>query len=200
MAYSLYIRTNYWYEINSPRSEEIFVKRSIITKLGWLTAAFLGGYILFSPQTVPQEQINLIDPAYPLVTAGEAGWDLVETASADLNADDRPEKVIVMARVERDPKRPREFMWDDGQPWQIYIEDEQGERSYIYSRYVQLGRLEVVIGHQKEDGPRSIILLELAGAGIAAYRINYNSPGQYSVEKLFKEIVDTRPSLVLNGP
>lgn len=175
------------------------MKRSIITILGWLTAAFLSGYILFSTETVPQEQPNLIDPAYPLVTAGEAGWGFVETANADLNADERLEKVVVMARVEQDPKRPREFMWDDGQPWQVYIEDEQGKRSHIYSRYVQLGRLEVVIGQQKEDGPRSIILLELAGAGTAAYRINYKSPGQYSVEKLFKEIVDTRPSLVLNG-
>ena len=175
------------------------MKRSIITILGWLIAVFLGGYILFSTKTGPQEQPNLIDPAYPLVVAGEAGWDFVETASADLNEDGYSEKIIVMARVERDPKRPREFMWDDGQTWQVYIEDEPGKRSHIYSRYVQLGRLEVVIGHQEEDGPHSIVLLELGGAGIAAYRINYKDPGQYSVEKLFKEIVDTRPSLVPNG-
>ena len=59
---------------------------------------------------------------------------------ADLTGDGAPERVVMTARVEMSRGRP---LWDDGQPWQVYIEYADSTRTYMYANRLQLGMLEM---------------------------------------------------------
>ena len=84
--------------------------------------------------------VQLIDSTIPPAVAGEAGWDYHQSVGVDLNGDGRPERVVLTARVELVRGRPA---WDDGQPWQVYVESQDGTRTYVYAQRLQLGALTV---------------------------------------------------------
>lgn len=92
----------------------------------------------------------LIDPTIPPAIAGEGGWNYHQSASADLDGDGSPERVVLTARVEMYRGRPA---WDDGQPWQVYVETAQGTRTYLYAQRLQLGTLTMRIT-SGSDGAR----------------------------------------------
>ncbi|MBI2873772.1 MAG: hypothetical protein HYY09_01665 [Firmicutes bacterium] len=67
----------------------------------------------------------------------------------DLDRDGVIETLHLVAEVSKlDPHlkglNQDDFIWDDGQPWQVYIEEPTGEQTRIYSRFVQHGWVDVM--------------------------------------------------------
>ena len=167
---------------------------------GWMVAIILGLLLWGSTQKTPMEPgpkqtelrtpteqataVDLVDKNYPLVGEREPGWDYRQSVKADLDGDGAEETIVVMARVERSPNNPRDYLWDDGQPWQVFVESPQGERTPVYSRWVQIGQLKALISEETEDGKHDLILLELVGAGISLYRVEYDGPNQVESARL----------------
>ncbi|HHW10286.1 MAG TPA: hypothetical protein GXX29_09955 [Firmicutes bacterium] len=127
-----------------------------------------------------RQAISLVDPGHELVTQGTPGWEYHKILAADLDGDGETELVHMLARLAEDPMRPGEYQWDDGQPWQVYIEDGT-EITHIYARYVQLGKLLALL--TAETSPR-LALLEIQGAGVALYTIDYRGPERFRVIRL----------------
>lgn len=140
-----------------------------------MLAAFLAGLLSTRSPAVTDPRgrpaVNLLDPQYPPMVVGE-GWGYHETAEADLDGDGAREAVSVIARA----TGPEDF--DDGQPWQVYIEEPDGRRTHVYSRWVQLGHLEVYVSD--DEGKASLIILEKQGFSLVMYRVYYGGPGVHS--------------------
>lgn len=117
--------------------------------------------------------VNLLDKNQRPVLAGTPGWEYHRSLQTDLDQDGATETIEVIARVARTPGNPNEFAWDDGQPWQVYVQD-GSKVTYVYNRFVQLGQLQVFT--TDESKPR-IAIAESQGAGYALYAISYSGPG-----------------------
>jgi hypothetical protein len=145
-----------------------------------LVLYLLGALPWRPPAAHAPTMLNLVDPEQQPVTAPAPGWDYSRTLQADLDSDGAQETVHVLARVSRVPGRIDEYMWDDGQPWQVYIQD--GDRvTHVYARFVQLGRLDVLI--TDEERPR-LAIVEAQGAGYALYTVVYDGPDQVTLREL----------------
>jgi hypothetical protein len=91
-------------------------------------------------ENVPE--VGLIDSTIPPAIAGEDGWNYSMVANVDLFGDSLPERVVLTARVELMLGRP---VWDDGQPWQVYVESPDTVRTWLYAQRLQLGTLDMRI-------------------------------------------------------
>jgi len=123
---------------------------------------------------------NLIDSQQELVNAGTAGWEYQQSMTADLDNDGSTETIFILARVLKDPLDPNEYQWDDGQPWQVYIQD-GGDITRVYARFVQIGRLNVFVTDQE---PPRLVIAEREGAGYSLYAVRYKGPGRTHTTKL----------------
>ena len=124
--------------------------------------------------------LDLVDPAYPQPLPG----DYRRTARVDLDGDGREEQIVVLAAVElvRDGGEfpgIDDFAWDDGQPWQVYVEEPGGQRTYLFSQFVQLGTVEALVD---PDAARIWIVVQ-TGAGLDVYEVIYEGPGDYQVRR-----------------
>lgn len=135
----------------------------------------------------PTAAVVLVDTALPPATAGNDGWEYHLRASADLDGDGQPERASLIARVEMNQRGP---LWDDGQPWQLYIEEADGTRTYVYRRFVQLGTVEAHVSSPTSGGTaRSILLIEKTPQAIRVYEVTYTGPGRVTaVERLAREV------------
>lgn len=138
--------------------------------------ASLGPTRVHSAGSAPTQ--SLIDPVYPPGIA-DASWQYRESVAADLDSDGANETVWVTARASWNG---RSWDFDDGQPWQVYVEEADGQRTYLYSRWVQIGTLEV--GISEEKGQPSVVILERQGFSFSLYRIYYGGPGVQRVESI----------------
>lgn len=98
-----------------------------------------------------------IDPEITPAIAGEGGWDYFRETFADLNGDGEIERVVMTVQVEMYRGRPA---WDDGQPWQVYIESEDEARTYVYAQRLQLGSLTMRLSRPDEGDRPTIVLIE----------------------------------------
>lgn len=142
----------------------------------------------------PAAVASLVDTAMSPAVGGEDGWSYWRTAVADLDGDGREERVVVTARVETYRGRPA---WDDGQPWQVYVEEEDGARTYVYARFVQLGTVTLRLG-TPEDGRASVVLLEHLPDRLGVYEVAYEGPGRATAAVRFERTLD--PAGELAGP
>lgn len=167
----------------------------------WILAlvVLLGACAHLAPQRGADQQAaetdsatDLIDPNIPPGVAGRDGWNFHRDAEADLNGDGRAERIVLAARVEWYRGRPA---WDDGHPWQVYVETANGQRTYLYSRRLQLGTLTMRISHSEPGEPASIILIEHLPDRLSLYEAYYEQPGQVSTITRFKRRLDPRGDL-----
>jgi hypothetical protein len=101
--------------------------------------------------------VQLIDSRIPPAIAGQDGWNYVESATADVMGDSLPERIVLTARVELYRGRPA---WDDGQPWQVYVESQDGQRTYLYAQRLQLGTLTMRITRADSGRKARVLLIE----------------------------------------
>lgn len=139
--------------------------------------------------TVATLPVQLVDTAIAPAVAGEGGWNYHRTAEADLNGDGRPERVVLTAMVELYRGRPA---WDDGQYWQVYIQEQDGRRTYVYARRLQLGTLAMRITSGSNSVPPAIVLLEHLPDQLSVYEASYEAPGRASTIVQFQRDLDPR--------
>ncbi len=137
----------------------------------------------------------LVEPDIPPAVAGEQGWDYVQRAVVDLDGDGEQEQAVLTARVEMVDGRPA---WDDGQPWQVYVEEPGGERTHVYARRLQLGTLTLRLGRAAPAEPPMILLIEHLPDRLALYEISYERPGRAEVTERF--LRDLEPSGDIAAP
>lgn len=131
--------------------------------------------------------VVLVDTTLPPATAGEAGWGYHLRADADLDGDGRPERASLIARVASAPGEG--FLWDDGQPWQLYIQAADGTRTDVYRRFVQLGTVEAHVATAESGSGRVILLVEQVPHSMRIYEVTYTGPGRVTtVERFAREL------------
>lgn len=101
--------------------------------------------------------LQLIDSTIPAAIAGEGGWNYQRSASVDLRGDGLPERVVLTARVELVRGRPA---WDDGQPWQVYVETSDHARTYLYAQRLQLGSIDMRVTRGDTSQQGTVLLIE----------------------------------------
>jgi hypothetical protein len=136
---------------------------------------------------VAPEPVDLVDPTIAPATAGEDGWNYRLGAEADLSGDGTPEHVVLTARVEMVRGRPA---WDDGQPWQVYVEESDGTRTRLYAQRLQLGTLTMRVTVGDSLAPATVVLLEELPDRLAVYEVTYRGPGDATVVAAFERPVD----------
>jgi len=139
--------------------------------------------------TTPTPAVVLIDSLIPPAVAGEDGWNYHRSADVDLDADGQPERVVLTARVELYRGRPA---WDDGQPWQVYVQESDGRRTYVYARRLQLGSLTMRVTQPADGGRPTIVLLEHLPDRMSVYEATYSEPGELSTAVRFERDLDPR--------
>ena len=121
-----------------------------------------------------------VDAAIPEAVAGQEGWNYQRAASADFDGDGREERLVVTARV---AMRDGEPLWEDGQTWQAYVEEPDGQRTYLFARFVQLGTVEGLVTRPSEaDGTPLILLTEQTPHFLRIYEIRYLGPANVHTE------------------
>ena len=132
-------------------------------------------------------QPPLLDSGVPLASVEEEGWGFSQRTEADLDGDGVAEGVVLMARVELYRGRPA---WDDGQVWQAYVEEQSGERTHLYARFVQLGTLSLRVGLAERGGNPVVVLLEQLPDRLAVYELAYAGPGAVTTQTGYTRDLD----------
>lgn len=145
--------------------------------------------------TAALPEVDLVSPRHEDAVMGQAGWAHAQAAAADLDGDGTPERVVIVANA--DSYRGR-VLWDDGQIWQVYVEEPDGTRTYVYKQFLQLGsvlarlsRPETAAPGQPAEPPR-ILLLEQLPQRFSAYEVTYSGPGQVRAAQLVRRDYDLR--------
>jgi len=133
--------------------------------------------------------IVLLDSSVSPAVAGQDGWNYQLSSQADLNGDGQPERVVLTARVEMIRGRPA---WDDGQPWQVYIEAPDRRRTYVYAQRLQLGSLTMRVGRSDAGQPATVVLLEHLPDRLGLYEAAYMGPDSVTVTVRFLRELDPR--------
>lgn len=139
--------------------------------------------------------VVLVDATIPPAIGGRDGWGYVRSAAADLDGDGEEERVVLTARVEMVRDRPA---WDDGQPWQVYVQEPAGARTRVYARFLQLGTLDLRLTLGTADARPTIVLIEHLPDALAVYEVEYAAPDSIAARERFRRRLDPRGDLA--GP
>ena len=137
--------------------------------------------------TVVAPAVELVDSTIPPAVAGAEGWNYQQSARADLDGDGQAERVVLTAKVELYRGRPA---WDDGQPWQVYIETADGRRTYVYGQRLQLGTLTMRVAQRDSAQAATVVLLEQLPDRMSVYEVSYSGPGRVSGAVRFQRLLD----------
>lgn len=147
-----------------------------------------------APATPAPAPPALIDAAIAPAIAGEDGWNFQQRVTGDLTGDGRPERVVLTARVELVRGQPA---WDDGQPWQVYIESGDGDRTYLYAQRLQLGTLSMRLSQPDATRLPTLILLEQLPEQWRIIEVDYpTAGGSPRVAVPFERRIDARGDIV----
>ena len=131
--------------------------------------------------------VNLIDPKVPQAIAGDPQWQYVQRAKADFDGDGRDETAVLMAEVGLDARGIP--LWEDGHRWQLYFEEADSTRTYIYARFLPFGKLEASVTVPDEEKMPTVVLRELTPHAVGVYEVRYSGPKQsWSVRHLYREL------------
>jgi hypothetical protein len=94
---------------------------------------------------------------------------------------------VLIADVELGPRG--EPIWDDGHRWQLYFEEADSTRTYVYARFLPMGKLEASLTVPDEEKMPTVVLHEITPHTLGIYEIRYSGPqrGQ-SVRHLHREL------------
>ncbi len=131
--------------------------------------------------------LNLLDPKIPRARAGDAQWQYVQRAKADFDGDGREETAVLIADVTLDKRGTP--LWDDGHRWQLYFEEADSTRTYIYARFLPFGKLEASVTVPDEEKMPTVVLREITPHTLGLYEVRYSGPRQsWSVRHLHRNL------------
>jgi hypothetical protein len=145
-------------------------------------------------------EVDLVSPRHDDAVLGQAGWNHAQSASADLDGDGTVEQAVIIANADIYHGR---VLWNDGQVWQVYIEEPDGTRTYVYKQFLQLGSVLArrarpeaprpgAAAKQAQPQPPTILLLEQLPQRFSAYEVRYAGPGKASVVEVMRRDYDLR--------
>jgi hypothetical protein len=132
---------------------------------------------------------DLIDTSIAPAIAGAGGWNYRQTSDADLTGDGRDERVVLTARVELVRGRPA---WDDGQPWQVYVEHVDSSRTYLYAQRLQLGTLTLRVTRADSAARPAILLIEHLPDRLRVIELVMTDAARPAIASLFERALDPR--------
>lgn len=87
------------------------------------------------------------------------------------------------------------YAWDDGHVWHVYVEEPTGERTSIFSQWVQFGRVDGLLARLAPDQTQDILLIVTAPAfGVDIYAVAYQEPGRFRAVEAYA--VETEGGIV----
>ena len=139
---------------------------------------------------------QLIDARVPRAAAGQAGWMYQQRVSADLDMDGTRESAVLISDVTLDVRgRP---LWEHGHRWQVYVEEPEGARTYLYARFLPNGKLTAELTQPESTAGPTLTLVEQTPASIAVYEIAYNGAGKAELVTRFERSL--RPGTFSGSP
>lgn len=142
-------------------------------------------------QTRPDSAVDLLESRVPRAVAGEGRWKYVERATADFDGDGQNETAVLIADVELDARGAP--IWDDGHRWQVYFEEPDSTRTYVYGRFLPNGRLEASVTVPDEEQMPTVVLRELTPHVMGVYEVRYSGPQKaWVVRHLHRELDPAR--------
>lgn len=139
------------------------------------------------PDTVTLDTVSLVDTVHARATRDTSGWNYRRSASLDIDGDGALERVVIAARVEMVRGRP---VWDDGQQWQVYVQEADSSRTVVYARRLQLGTLTLRLGAGSVGAVRHIVLLEHLPDRLAVYEVDYRGPAKFTAAVRYERALD----------
>lgn len=139
-----------------------------------------------SAAAAAQSATNLLESRVPRAVAGQDPWQYAERAKADFDGDGRQETAVLIADAFVGPRGP---MWDHGHRWQVYIEEADATRTYVYARFLPNGKLEARVAVPGQDSLPTIVLQEITPYALGIYEVRYLGPGRIlSLRHLHREL------------
>jgi hypothetical protein len=77
-------------------------------------------------------------------------------------------------------------MWEHGHRWQVYVEEPDGRRTYLYARFLPNGKLTAELTQPDSTTAPTLTLVEQTPANIAVYETAYNGPGKAEIVTRFE--------------
>ena len=131
--------------------------------------------------------VDLIDPRVPRAVAGDAQWKYVQRAKADFDGDGNDETAVLIADVTLDARGNP--LWEDGHRWQLYFEEADSTRTYIYARFLPFGKLEASVTVPDEEKMPTVVLREITPHALGVYEVRYSGVKQSrSVRHLYRDL------------
>jgi hypothetical protein len=139
-----------------------------------------------TPRTSP-DSVSLLNPRIPHAVAGDPHWEYARRAKADFNGDGRVETAVLIANAEVDARGIP--LWDHGHSWQVYIEEADSTRTYVYAHFLPNGKLDASVTVPDEEKLPTIVLQENTPYTIGIYEVRYLGPQRVrSVRHLYREL------------
>ncbi|MBW3628031.1 MAG: hypothetical protein KY464_01925 [Gemmatimonadetes bacterium] len=150
-----------------------------------------------SAPSTPYPLVDLVSTRHDDAVIGQAGWAHGQSATGDFDGDGTPERAVIIANAEDYRGR---VLWNDGQIWQVYIEEPDGTRTYVYKQFLQLGSVLARVSRAEatdrpaagNPAPSRILLLEQVPQRFSAYEVHYTGPGNAQVVSLLQRDYDLR--------
>jgi hypothetical protein len=139
------------------------------------------------PDAIAFDAVALIDSSIVPAVAGEDGWNYVLASEADLTGDGIAERAVLTARVELYRGRPA---WDDGQPWQVYVEFPDGTRRHLYAQRLQLGTLTLRLAEARAPAPATLVLLEQLPDRLRVIEVSFDDRQEPTTRLLVERMLD----------
>ena len=128
----------------------------------------------------------LIEARVPRAAAGDPSWRYAQRARADLDGDGAVETVVLICDVMLDASAAP--LWEDGHRWQVYVEESDGTRTYLYARLLPTGALTAELA-QWVDGRPTIVLLERTPERLGVSELRYDGPDSViGIEQLERRV------------
>jgi hypothetical protein len=96
-------------------------------------------------------------------------------ASADLDGDGTPERIVIAADVTLSATGAP--IWEDGHRWAVYAESADGRRTLLYAAFVPNGFAEAAVLAAGSDGRRNVLVQERTPGQVRALEVEYTGPG-----------------------
>ena len=143
----------------------------------------------------PDSIAPMLDARVPAAKAGEPGWMYAQRVSADFDGDGTDETAVLISDVTLDASGAP--LWEDGHRWQLYVEEESGEITRLYARFVPNGKVTADVGVPPAGKELYIVVVERAADRMGVYEYEYRGPLKADVRKRLERDLD--PSRQFTG-